>query len=132
VSNSEGFNIMGTTIRLVSIPENTAASKEYVKTLFPDSQPRSSDSELEGLYKFTLREAETFVRTHALALRIPTGSATSRDIDAGQNPWIVDEDHPKKDLHDDNAATGNCSVNDCKCASQIAHIFKICVDRIKR
>ncbi|PNF33308.1 hypothetical protein B7P43_G07743 [Cryptotermes secundus] len=96
---------MGSTIRLVSIPENTAASKEYVKTLFPDSQPRSSDSELEGLYKFTLREAENFLRTHALALRIPTGSATSRDIDAGQNPRIVDEDHPEKDLQDDNATT---------------------------
>jgi hypothetical protein len=112
MSNSEGFNFMGSTIRLVRIPENTAASKEYVKTLFPDSQPRSSDSELEGLYKFTLRGAEKFVRTHALALRIPTGSATSRDIDAGQRPRIVDEDHPEKDLQDDNNTTGNCYVND--------------------
>lgn len=118
-SNSEGLKLMGSTMRLISIPENTAASKEYVKTLFPDSQHRSTDSELEGLYKFTLREAEKFVRTHALALSIPTGSATSRDIEAGQGPRIVDEDHPDKDLQDDNVKTGNYSADGCKYASQI-------------
>jgi hypothetical protein len=120
-SNSDGLKFMGSTMRLVSIPENMAASKEYVKTLFPDSEPRSSDSELDGLYKFSLREAERFVRNHALALRIPTGSATSRDIDAGQSPRIVDEDEPEKNLQDDNAITGNCSVNDCKIASHSVH-----------
>jgi hypothetical protein len=111
-SNSEGLKIMGSTMRLVSIPENTAASKEHAKTLFPDSQPRSTDSELEGLYKFALREAEKFVRSHALAFSIPTGSATGRDIDAGQSPRIVDEDHPEKDLQDD-----VISGNDFKYAS---------------
>jgi hypothetical protein len=120
LTNSEGLKVMGSTMRLVSIPENTAASKEYVKSLFPDSQPRSTDSELEGLYKFTLREAEKFVRTHALALSIPTGSATSRDIDAAQGPRIVDADHPEKDLQDDNTITGNYSVDDYKFPSQIA------------
>lgn len=113
-SDSEGLKVTGGMVRLVTIPENMVASKEYVKTLFPDSQPRSSDSELERLYKFTLREAELFVRSHALALRIPTESATSRDIDAAQSPRIVDEDHPEKDLQDDNDVTGNSPVHCCK------------------
>lgn len=116
VSDSERLPVVGSMVRLVSIPESMAASKEHVKTLFPDSQPRSSDSELERLYKFTLRQAERFVRNYALALRIPTQSATSRYIDAVENPRIVDEDNPEQDLQDDNALTGrpNGSVNGCK------------------
>jgi hypothetical protein len=107
VSGSEGLNVMGNTIRLVSIPESMTASKEYVKSLFPDSQPRSSDSELERLYKFILREAEIFVRNHAIAMKIPTDSATSRDINAAQSPRIVDEDQLEKELHDDTNVAGN-------------------------
>jgi hypothetical protein len=107
VSGSEGLNVMGNRIRLVSIPDGMTASKEYVKSLFPDSQPRSSDSELERLYKFMLREAEIFVRNHALTLKIPTDSATSRDINAAQSPRIVDEDQLEKDLHDDSSIAGN-------------------------
>lgn len=107
VSDSEGFNVMGNTIKLVSIPESMTVSKEYVKSLFPDSQPRSSDSELERMYKFMLREAETFVRHHAITLRISTDSTTSRDIDAGQSPRIVDEDQLEKDLQDGSNIAGN-------------------------
>jgi hypothetical protein len=112
---------MGSMIRLVSVPENMAASKEYVRTFFPDSEPRSSDSELERLYKFTLREAERFVRNHALAMRIPTDSARNRNTDAAQIPRIVDEDHPEKDLHDDNAITGNSYVNSYKRFTVLVH-----------
>jgi hypothetical protein len=107
VSDSEGFNVMGNTIKLISIPDSMTASKEYVKSMFPDSQPRSSDSELERMYKFMLREAETFVRNHALTLRISTDSATSRDIDAAQSPRIVDEDQLQRDLLDGSNVAGN-------------------------
>lgn len=107
MSGSEGFNVLGNTIRLVSIPESMAAPKEYVTTLFPDSQPRSSDSELERLYKFILREAEVFVRNHALTLRIPTDSATSRDMNSAQSPRIIDEEQLEKDLSDNNIAGNN-------------------------
>lgn len=107
VSDSEGFNVMGNTIKLISIPESMTASKEYVKSLFPESQPRSSDSELERMYKFVLREAQTFVRNHALTLRLFTDSATSRDIDAAQSPRIVDEDQLEKDLQDASNTAGN-------------------------
>lgn len=109
-SDSEELRMAGGMIHLVGIPESMAASEEYVKTLFPDSQPRSSDSELERLYKFTLRQAERFVRTHALALRIPTESATNRGMDAAEGPRIVDEDNPQKDLQDDNTLTGRHDV----------------------
>lgn len=107
VSDSEGFNVMGNTIKLISIPESMTVSKEYVKSLFPDSQPRSSDSELERMYKFMLREAEIFVRNHAITLRISTDSATSRNIDAAQSPRIVDEDQLEKDLQDGSNVAGN-------------------------
>jgi hypothetical protein len=112
VPDSEGLPMVGSMVRLVSIPESMAASKEFVKTLFPDSQPRSSDSELERLYKFTLRQAERFARSHALALRIPTQSATNGYTGAAQSPRIVDEDHPENDLQDDNAISGR--PNGCK------------------
>jgi len=107
VSDSEGLNVMGNTIKLISIPESMTVSKEYVKSLFPDSQPRSSDSELERMYKFMLREAEIFVRNHAITLRISTDSATSRNIDAAQSPRIVDEDQLEKDLQDGSNVAGN-------------------------
>jgi hypothetical protein len=107
VSDSEGFNVMGNSIKLISIPESMTASKDYVKSLFPESQPRSSDSELERMYKFMLREAQTFVRNHALTLRITTDSAISRDIYAAQSPRIVDEDQLEKDLQDGSNTAGN-------------------------
>jgi hypothetical protein len=107
VSDSEGFNVMGNTIKLISIPESMTASKEYVKNLFPESQPRSSDSELERMYKFVLREAQIFVRNHALTLRLSADSATSRDIDAAQSPRIMDEDQLEKDLQDVSNTAGN-------------------------
>lgn len=107
VSDSKGFNVMGNTIKLISIPESMTASEEYVKSLFPESQPRSSDSELERMYKFVLREAQTFVRNHALTLRLSTDSATSRDIDAAQSPRIMDEDQLEKDLQDGSNTAGN-------------------------
>lgn len=107
VSDSEGLNVMGNTIKLISVPEDMTASKEYVKSLFPDSQPRSSDSELERMYKFVLREAETFVRNHALTIRISTDSATSRGIDAAQSPRIVEEEQLQKDLQDGSNMAGN-------------------------
>jgi hypothetical protein len=59
------------------------------------------------MYKFMLREAEIFVRSHALTLRIATDSATSRDIDAAQSPRIVDEDQLEKDLQDGSNIAGN-------------------------
>lgn len=107
VSDSEGFNVMGNTIKLISIPESMTVSKEYVKNLFPESQPRSSDSELERMYKFVLREAQIFVRNHALTLRLSADSATSRDIDAAQSPRIMDEDQLEKDLQDVSNTAGN-------------------------
>ncbi|XP_069679290.1 uncharacterized protein [Periplaneta americana] len=105
VSDSEGLKVLGSTVRLVIIPEKMAASKDSVKALFPDSQPRSSDSELEKLYKFVLREAERFARSHALSVRIPTGSSTSRDIEAADSPRIVDEEDLNKDLQEEDRAT---------------------------
>ena len=125
MSDSEGMNVMGNTIKLISVPESMTASKEYVKSLFPDSQPRSSDSELERMYKFVLREAEIFVRNHALTLRISTDSATSRNIDAAQNPRIVDEDQLEKDLQDSSNIAGNDSLNASKYQSRLSRSGKI-------
>jgi hypothetical protein len=125
VSDSEGFNVMGNTIKLVRIPESMTASKEYVESLFPDSQPRSSDSELERMYKFMLREAEIFVRNHALTLRISADSATSRDINAAQSPRIVDEDQLEKDLQDSNNIEGNNYLHDSKHQSRLIQNSKI-------
>jgi hypothetical protein len=107
VSDSEGLNVMGNTIKLISIPESMTASKEYVKSLLPDSQPRSSDSELERMYKFVLREAGTFVRSHAITVSIPTDSVTSRDINSAQNPRIVDEEQLENDIEDGSNIAGN-------------------------
>lgn len=107
VSDSEGLNVMGSRIKLVGIPESMTASKEFVNSLFPDSQPRSSDSELERMYKFVLRVAETFVRNHAITVRVPTDSVTSRDINAAQSPRIVDEEQLEKDVQDGSNTAGN-------------------------
>ena len=107
-----GLQIFGTNVKLVAVPENMETSRQIIRSLLPNSEPRSSDSELDGLYKFVLREAERFVGSHALSVRIPSGVTSGRDVDSAQTPRLIDEENISNNVEDDLAA-GKSDSNIC-------------------
>lgn len=83
------FNIWGP-LKLIALPPHEKPTK--VEQLFSDSNPRSTDSELMRLFRFTLRQVERFMRAYALIINVPTGFSSGGSAENLETPRIIDDD----------------------------------------
>ncbi|XP_067008003.2 uncharacterized protein [Anabrus simplex] len=79
--------VLGNAVKLVTIPRKPS---EPSSPLFPDSQPRSTDSELDKVFGFALRRMERFIMARAVSVDLPVATPGARGLDEDA-PRLVDE-----------------------------------------
>ncbi|KDR17760.1 hypothetical protein L798_07501 [Zootermopsis nevadensis] len=88
-SRRSELNLWGP-LKLIALPPSEEPTK--VQQMFSDSSPRSTDSELMRLFRFTLRQVERFVRAYSLAINVPTRLSSDGGAEDFETPRIIDDD----------------------------------------
>jgi hypothetical protein len=83
------FKLWGS-LRLIALLPHERSTQ--VESLFPESNPRSTDSVFMRLFRFTLRQVERFVRAYGLVINVPTGLSSGGSAEYVDTPRVIDED----------------------------------------